>query len=147
MWEQKKEHCILEYSYDSKGTFLYKWERQKLSARKFLLAFLDGKILAWKNPESLAWTSGKIKSKEGKQRNKRRKISNRLRNSTPKQQLSLSDWKDKRHAQRILKNLMIPQRSTSLMLYSFLSLSMEKGGEKAVNIFLFNLKITDIGKA
>lgn len=40
----------------------------------------------------------------------------------------------------IMKNLMIPQRSTSSTLYSVQSLSKEEGGEKAINIFSIQLK-------
>lgn len=113
-----------------KKTFLHKWERQKLSTCKFPLAFLDGIILAWKNPESLAWTTGKIKSKEGKQRNRRRKISNRGRNSTPEQERSKWDWKDKRHAQR---NGGYPEEScdpTKIHIFNAVFSSVTKQGRR-----------------
>lgn len=120
----RKEHWILEHSYD-----VFIQLRWKLSTCKFPLALLDGTILAWNNPELFAWTGANIRSKEGKQRGK---ISSRGRNSTPKQQLSETEkLRDmQRKTRSILKNLMIPQRSTSSALRSFQSPSKKKAVRK-----------------
>lgn len=138
----RKEHWILKYSYD-----IFIQLRQKFSTCKFPLAFPDGTIVAWNNPELFAWTGANIKSKEGKQRNKS-KISSRGRNSTPKQQLGKWDWKDKRHTERNRVYPVESYDSTKIHVYSavFISVTKQEGGEKAAITLLFNWRIPGTAK-
>lgn len=62
--------------------------KEKTQTSKILLTSFDGLIPAWKNPDLLAWMRAKVKSKEGKPRNKRKTISNRGNNSVTKRELS-----------------------------------------------------------
>lgn len=62
--------------------------KEKTQTSKVLLTSFDGLIPAWKNPDLLAWMRAKVKSKEGKPRNKRKTISNRGNNSVTKRELS-----------------------------------------------------------